>query len=174
MRRAFQINGTCCRYAPLLGDENAEISDWLEKLTTNRKTWEFGLCFLFLRNVKGFPWTLERVCRNYCELELNPRIRPKKRLKRHGPDVLADRFSDGRSFRTLNVPDDFDREGLGIEVDICLPARRVLRSLNQIIEWRGKPQTICGDSGPEYISGLLMAWLEKQGFHIEYIQPGKP
>jgi putative transposase len=37
----------------------------------------------------------------------------------------------------LNVLDDFNREGLGIEVDFSLPAMRVVRGLTQIIEWRG-------------------------------------
>lgn len=107
----------------------------------------------------------------YCELELNLRIKPKKRLKRDKPeplavpdvpndtwsmDFMADQLADGRSIRTLNVLDDFNREGLCIEVDFSLPAERVVRSLNQIIEWRGKPQTIRVDNGPEYISGTLM------------------
>ena len=70
--------------------------------------------------------------------------------------------------------DDFNREGLGIEVDFSLPAMRVVRSLNRIIEWRGKPATIRVDNGPEYVSGLLMEWAEKRGIAIEYIQPGKP
>ena len=33
---------------------NALIADWLVKPITNRKRWGFGLCFLYLRNVKGF------------------------------------------------------------------------------------------------------------------------
>ncbi len=49
------------------------------------------------------------------------------------------RHGDGRAFRLLNVLDDFNRKGLGIEVDFSLPVERVIRSLNQIIEWRGKP-----------------------------------
>ena len=52
------------------------------------------------------------------------------------------REMDGRAFRLLNVLDDFSREGLGIEIDFSLPAERVIRSLNRIIEWRGKPETI--------------------------------
>ena len=59
---------------------------------------------------------------------------------------MADQLADGRSIRTLNVLDDFNREGLCIEVDFSLPAERVVRSLNQIIEWRGKPQTIRVDN----------------------------
>jgi putative transposase len=78
-------------------------------------------------------------------------------------DFMADQLADGRSFRALNVLDDFNREGLGIEVDFSLPAERVVRSLNWIIEWRGKPQIIRVDNGPEYISGKLMAWAAKMG-----------
>lgn len=36
-------------------------------------------------------------------------------------DFMADRLADGRQFRLLNVLDDFNREGLGIEVDFSLP-----------------------------------------------------
>ena len=74
--RAFEISETCYLYERLLSDENAEIADWLERLTANRKTWGFGLCFLYLRNVKGFEWHHKRVYRIYCELELNLRINP--------------------------------------------------------------------------------------------------
>lgn len=59
---------------------------------------------------------------------------------------MADRLGDGRAFRLLNVLDDFNREGLGIEVDFSLPAERVICSLNRIIEWRGKPETIRVDN----------------------------
>jgi len=187
--RTFQISETCYRYSPVLSDENEEIADWLERLTTNKRTWGFGLCFLYLRNVQGYGWNHKRVYRIYCELELNLRIKPRKRLKRDKPepltvpdspnetwsmDFMADQLADGRSIRTLNVLDDFNREGLCIEVDFSLPAERVVRSLNQIIEWRGKPSTIRVDNGPEYVSGKLMAWAEKQGVHLQYIQPGKP
>jgi len=133
--------------------------------------------------------TTNGVYRIYCELELNLRIKPRKRLKRKKPekltvteqpndtwsmDFMADQLTSGRNFRTFNVLDDFNREGLGIEVDLSLPAQRVKRSLNQIIEWRGKPRKIRCDNGPEYISGALKCWAEKQGIELEYIQPGNP
>ena len=187
--RTFDVSETCYRYSPLLSTENEEIADLLVGLTAARKTWGFGLCFLHLRNVQGHLWNHKRVYRIYCELELNLRIKPRKRLKRDKPDALAvpdapnvtwsmdfmaDRLGDGRAFRLLNVLDDFNREGLGIEVDFSLPAERVIRSLNRIIEWRGKPETIRVDNGPEYISGKLQEWAEKQGIAIQHIQPGKP
>ena len=74
----------------------------------------------------------------------------------------------------FNVIDDFNREGLGIEVDFSLPAERVIRSLEQIIEWRGKPAAIRCDNGPEYISTVLLTWAERQNIRIDHIQPGKP
>jgi transposase InsO family protein len=64
-------------------------------------------------------------------------------------------LEDGRSYRIFNALDDFNREGLAIVVDLSLPAERVVRALNQIIEWRGKPKQIRCDNGPEYISKLL-------------------
>jgi len=87
--RTFGVSETCYRYSPLLSDENEQIADLLVGLTEARKTWGFGLCFLHLRNVKGHPWNHKRVYRIYCELELNLRIKPRKRLKRDKPDALA-------------------------------------------------------------------------------------
>ena len=66
------------------------------------------------------------------------------------------------------------REGLGMEVDLSLPAERVIRALDQIIEWRGKPRAIRCDNGPEYVSAALSSWAERHGIRIEHIQPGKP
>jgi len=89
-------------------------------------------------------------------------------------DFMHDQLSDGRSFRLFNVIDDFNREGLDIEADLSLPAARVIRSLEQIIEWRGKPTAIRCDNGPEYISSTLIEWAEKHYIRLDYIQPGKP
>jgi putative transposase len=162
------VSETCYRYQPKLSDDNALIADWLLRLTYTHRKWGFGLCFLYLRNVKGMKYNHKRVYRIYRELELNLRIKPRRRLKRDKPDPLAvpkqinitwsidfmhDRLADDRGFRTFNVLDDYNREGLGIEVDLSLPSARVIRTLERIIEWRGKPQTIRSDNGPEYISG---------------------
>ena len=145
----FQVSQTCYRYQAKLNAENELIADWLVRLTANKKNWGFGLCFLFLRNVKGYRWNHKRVYRIYKELELNLRIKPKKRLVREKPEALAvpdginqvwsmdfmhDQLQDGRSFRLFNVIDDHNREVLGMEVDFSLPSERVIRALNQIIE----------------------------------------
>lgn len=100
---------------------------------------------MYLRNIRGFTWNHKRAYRIYCELELNLRIKPKKRIKRERPaplvvpnapnnilsmDFMHDQLEDGRSFRLFNVIDEFNREGLGIEIDLSLPAERVIRSLD--------------------------------------------
>jgi putative transposase len=186
---SFAISETCYRYTTRLSNENSVIGDWLERLSQWQRNWGFGLCFLYLRNVQGRGWNHKRVYRIYCELQLNLRIKPKKRLRRELPqpltvptainevwsmDFMHDQLSDGRAFRLFNVLDDFNREGLGIDLDFSLPSARVIRALEQIIEWRGQPNVIRCDNGPEYISGALNQWAQQRGIRINYIQPGKP
>ncbi len=64
-------------------------------------------------------------------------------------------IKDVRSVRLFNVIDDFNREVPGIEIDFSLPAHRVTRTLDRIIEWRGKPVSIRCDNDPEYISSAF-------------------
>jgi len=55
-----------------------------------------------------------------------------------------------------------------------LPSARVSRSLEQIIEWRGRPAVIRCDNGPEYLSEAIRDWARSQDIPLEHIQPGKP
>ena len=185
----FLISETCYRYKPKLNLENERIADWLTRLTYNQKNWGFKLCFFHLRNVKGFGWNHKRVYRIYRELELNLRIKPKKRIMRKKPvplavpnkinqcwsmDFMHHRLTDGRPLRLFNVIDDHNREGLCIDVDFSLPAMRVIRALTQIIEWRGKPSVLRSDNGPEYISKVLSDWANDNDIRLDFIQPGNP
>jgi len=187
--RIFVVSETCYRYQAKLSGENGLIADWLVRLTHNQRNWGFGLCYLYLRNVKGYKWNHKRVYRIYREPELNLRIKPKRRLVREKPeslvvpttinhcwsmDFMHDQLIDGRSYRLFNVIDDYNREGLAIDVDFSLPASRVIRALDQIIEWRGQPKIIRCDNGPEYISNLLATWAINKGIELAFIQPGNP
>ena len=161
----FAISETCDRYQGRRVDENAEVADWLVRLTTTHRTWGFGLCFLYLRNIKHFPWNHKRVDGVYRARERNLRIKPRKRLVRATPqpltvpaainegssmDFMHDQLRDGRSVRLCNVLDDFNREGLTIEVDLSLPAARVVRA-----------------------SETVRPWAISRGIQLEFIQPGK-
>src|SRR5690606_9369038 len=166
----FHVSQTCYRYDAKRNAENEKIARWLMRLTDNHRNWGFGLCYLYLRNVRGYGWNHKRVYRIYRELELNLRIKPRKRLVREKPepltvptainqvwsmDFMHDQLGDGRCFRLLNVIDDFNREALGIEIDFSLPAERVIRAL-------------------EHISGAMQNWAARRHIRMEYIQPGKP
>jgi len=159
------------------------------RLTDNHRTWGFGLCFLYQRNVKRFGWHHKQVCRIYKELELSLRIKPHKRLVRDkytaltvpgginevwSMDFVHDMRDDGRAIRLFNVLDDFNREAMAIEIDSSLPSERVIRALDQLIQWRGRPSVIRCDNGPECISQTTMQWAKDRGIHIEFIQPGNP
>jgi len=185
----MDISTSSYYYQPKGSSVNALIADWLLRLTTANQRWGFGLCYLHLRNVKRFVWNHKRVYRIYRELELNLRIKPKRRLKRDKPDALSvptapnqvwsidfmsDSLADGRTLRTFNVLDDYNREGLSIEVDLSLPSLRVVRSLEQIIEWRGRPSAIRLDNGPEFIARALIDWANDNQIELMHIQPGKP
>ncbi len=187
--QVFSISETCYRYQAKLSDDNAVIADWLLRLTMAHRRWGFGLCYLYLRNVQELKFNHKRVYRIYRELELNLRIKPRRRLKREHPDPLEvpkqinavwsidfmhDTLSNGQKFRTFNVLDDYNREGLGIEVDFGLPSERIIRCLDQIIEWRGKTKMIRCDNGSEMCSAVFQTWAEQRGIRVMFIQPGKP
>lgn len=70
---------------------------------------------------------------------------------------MHDQLRDCRNYRLSNGIDDFNREGLGIEVDLSLPAERVIRTLDQIIEWRGKPRSIRCDRLAQYLFESIIA-----------------
>jgi putative transposase len=148
----------------------------------------FGKLFQLLRR-QGHRWNHKRVYRVYCGLKLNMRRKGKRRLPYRNPEPLAvpeemnqrwsaDFMSDalwcGRRFRTFNVVDDFNREGLGIDIDMNLPALRVKRFLDQIAAWRGYPEKLRIDNGPELVSIVLADWAEEHGVELEFIKPGKP
>jgi putative transposase len=148
----------------------------------------FWMCHYRLQK-KGFKWNHKRVYRVYTAMKLNIRRRAKKRLPARvkqalfqpqeknqvwSLDFMHDSLWDGRTFRLLNVIDDYNREVLAIEADTSLPTLRVIRVLERIIQWRGKPNMIRSDNGPEFISGKMDMWCKENKIDLVFIQPGKP
>jgi putative transposase len=62
-------------------------------------------------------------------------------------DFMHDALICGRRFRTFNVVDDFNRGALSIEIDLNLPAQRVVRVLDRIAANRGCPAMLRMDNG---------------------------
>lgn len=89
-------------------------------------------------------------------------------------DFMNDALANGRQIRTLNVIDHFNRKCMGIKISFNMPARMVIKVMEQIVEMHGKPKRIRTDNGPEFCSKLFQKWLEKQGIAWSRIQKGKP
>lgn len=185
--RAIGLSRSTCTYHPVIRDDDAVIAVLLE-LAERFPDRGFGKYFKIIRR-RGHRWNHKRVYRVYCELRLNRRRMGKKRLPPRTPaplrvpgrmnqswsmDFMSDALWNGRRFRTFNVVDDFNREALCIEVDLNLPAARVVRSLERIAAWRGYPAKVRMDNGPEFIAVGLAEWAEQHEVVLEFIEPGKP
>ena len=89
-------------------------------------------------------------------------------------DFVQDALWDGRRIRLLPVIDVFSRRCLGIIVDSSLNSRRVVNTLEALIEEHGRPEEIISDNGTEFTSNTVLKWCHEQGQKWEYIEPGKP
>lgn len=164
------------------------IKSSLREYASLYPTYGFESLFGLLRN-KGYRWNHKRVRRIYCELGLNLKRKPKKRLaprtakqlvvpsqpnKTWSIDFMHDVLVGGRRFRTMNVIDDHRRECLGIKIGFSMPSRIATDHLDRIAERRGYPNQIRLDNGPEHISKHFAEWAKSHRVELMFIQPGKP
>jgi putative transposase len=174
-------------YQPL-AKEDSSVEQALKKIIAKYSSWGFWKAYCRLRK-QGMEVNHKRLWRIYCGLKLNLPRKRKKRLPERikqplqvatqlnqmwSMDFMSDTLTDGRSFRRLNVLDDYNREVLGIEIDFSLPAARVTRCLLCLVEIYGKPEKIRCDNGPEFISKILNEWCHANRIQLCWIQPGKP
>ena len=168
--------------------DDTEIEFYLKELAQSHKRW--GVDKMMLKaKMDRKPWNHKRVHRIYCEIGLNIRIKPRKRIPKGEAkilmqpiqanvcwsiDFMSDALSSGVRFRTLNVIDDYNREALLIEPSYSLPTRRVTHLIDQLAVERGYPEVIRVDNGPEFASSAFKAWAAERRILINYIQPGKP
>ena len=184
---AAGLSRTAYYYQPKLGDDS-ELVDALLALIEKHPRWGFPKCRKRLRAL-GHYWNHKRIYRVYLMLKLNMRRKNKRRLPTRHPlplavpptfniswsmDFMSDVLQHGHRFRTFNVVDDFNREVLGIDINSSIPASRVTRYLDQIAAWRGYPERIRCDNGPEFISADLAQWAEDHQVVIDFIKPGSP
>jgi putative transposase len=168
--------------------DDSEIVAQLRQLAERKPRWGFRKMFQYLR-LQGYRWNHKRVRRVYRQQRLNLRVKPKKRLPSRQPtplaqpeaaneswsvDFMSDSLQTGHTFRTFKVIDDFNREVLAIEVDTSLPAGRIIRVLDLVAAWRGYPQRLRSDNGPEFISQTLERWATSHDVLLDFIEPGKP
>ena len=165
-----------------------EIIDQLQQLIEKHPSIGFWQSYYRIRR-KGFMWNHKKIYRVYTDMKLNIRRRYRKRLPQRikqslyqpqsinevwSIDFMNDTLWDGRRFRLLNIIDDYNREILHIESDLSLPTVRLIRVLEYLREFRGLPQMIRVDNGPEFISHKLDMWCREHQIRLAFIQPGKP
>lgn len=185
--KTFSIQPSVYYYKPRPSDD-AAVREQLSSLAQLHNRWGFWMMYHYLRRL-NFLWNHKKVYRVYTEMKLNLRRKHKKRLParvleplvwpiRHNitwsMDFMHDTLSNGVTFRTLNVIDDFNREALTMTMDTSLTSKRVIRELDQLIAWRGAPQKIRVDNGPEFIAEAMDQWSKARGIELQFIQKGKP
>lgn len=197
LQQTYQVSlGRACKLVDLSRSvyyytshrDDRAVIEKLQAMAEKRPTDGFWKMYQRIRK-EGLPWNHKRLHRVYKMLKLNIKRKGKRRLPARilkpleavhqinlswSMDFMSDSLLSGRKFRTLNLMDDYNREALAIEVDTSLPAERVIRVLDQITGWRGKPKSIRVDNGPEFISSALGLWCEEKNIHLQFIQPGKP
>lgn len=169
-------------------ERDAAVIDALNAIVENHQRWGFWKCFSRLR-LDGHKWNHKKVHRVYCDMRLNLPRRTKKRVPDREPqpldlankvndcwalDFMHDSLYCSRTFRTLNVLDEANRECLAIDIGTSIPSARLIRTLERLIDYYGKPQAIRLDNGPEMTSQRFVDWARAQDIRLRYIQPGKP
>lgn len=185
--KALSISRSSYQYHPK-PKKDEEIQDELKELVEAHPSIGFWQSYYRIRR-KGFVWNHKRVYRVYTDLKLNIRRRYRRRLPARvkqalfkpesfnqvwSVDFMSDTLWDGSRFRLLNVIDDYNREVLAMESDTSLPTIRLIRVLEYLKEFRGLPQMIRVDNGPEFISHKLDLWCKENKIELVFIQPGKP
>lgn len=89
-------------------------------------------------------------------------------------DFVSDKTRSGSNIRVLTVIDEVTRECLALEADSSITGRKVTAVLNRIAIFRGMPQEILTDNGPEFTSNAMNAWAYDHKVEHIFIDPGKP
>jgi hypothetical protein len=84
---------------------------------------------------------------------------------------VADRTSDGRPVRLLNIIIESTRDCLVIDVARKITTYDVLDQFADLFILRGAPDFIRSDHGPEFIAEIVRTWLAQLGVGTLFIEP---
>jgi putative transposase len=102
------------------------------------------------------------------------RLRPEHANHVWSYDFVSAMTHDGRTLRLLVLIDEYTRECLAIRVARRLGSNEVIETLAEVMLWRGIPEHIRSDNGPEFVAKELRKWLGHVGTGTLYIEPGSP
>ena len=87
---------------------------------------------------------------------------------------MIDRTANGRAFKILNIIDEYTRECLKTKVNRKIGSQDVIDELFNLIIYRGIPEHIRSDNGPEFTAKAVRSWLNRLGVKTMFIEPGSP
>ena len=102
------------------------------------------------------------------------RLRPEHKDHVWSYDLVAAKTYDGRPFRILVILDEYTRECLAMLVERRIGSQDVIDQLFNLFIFRGIPEYIRSDNGPEFTAKAVRAWLNRLGVATLFIEPGSP
>ena len=102
------------------------------------------------------------------------RLRPEHKDHVWSYDFVVDRTTNGRAFRMLNIIDEFTRECLRIKVNRKIKAQDIIDELFYLFIFRGIPEHIRSNNGPEFTAKAVRKWLIRLEVKTLFIEPGSP
>ncbi|MDD5703812.1 MAG: IS3 family transposase [Dehalococcoidales bacterium] len=102
------------------------------------------------------------------------RLRPEHPDHVWSYDFMVERTTNGRAFRILNIIDEFTRVCLAVRVARKIRAQDVLDELFKLFIFRGIPEHIRSDNGPEFTAKAVRKWLNHLGVKTLFIEKGSP
>lgn len=89
-------------------------------------------------------------------------------------DFVMDALSSARSIKCLTIVDDYTKECLDIPVAMGMSGDEVVKALEAVAAFRGYPEAVRTDQGPEFTGKALDQWAYTHGVKLKLIQAGKP
>ena len=102
------------------------------------------------------------------------RLRPEYKDHVWSYDFMVERTTNGRAFRILNIIDEFTRKCLRIKINRKISSQEVIDELFNLFIFRGIPEHIRSDNGPEFTARVVRKWLNRLGVKTLFIERGSP
>jgi putative transposase len=194
-RRACQVLGqarSTQRRQPSLPSDERRLTKEIIALATRYGRYGYRRITALLKNEHGWRVNHKRVERIWRKeglrvpkkqpkrgrLWLNNgsciRLRPEHKDHVWSYDFMVDRTTNGRAFRILNIIDEFTRECLSIKVNRKIGSQDVIDELFLLFIFRGIPDYIRSDNGPEFTARAVRKWLNRLGVKTLFIERGSP
>ncbi len=89
-------------------------------------------------------------------------------------DFIVERTAEGRAFRILTIIDEYTRECLVTLSQRRITSQDIIEQLFYLFIFRGAPQYIRSDNGPEFTAKAVRRWLKDLGVTTLFVEPGSP